>query len=61
MYILQEFGEVENARVLKDASSGESRGIGFVQFANSEDAEAAITGMNGKKVDLAYTMETLLQ
>lgn len=46
---VQEFGEVENARVLKDAS-GVSKGIGFVQFANSEDAEAAITGMNGKLV-----------
>lgn len=46
---LQEFGSVETARVLKDAS-GKSKGVGFVQFAEPEDAEAAITGMNGKTV-----------
>ena len=56
LLLLQEFGEVETARVLKDAS-GVSKGIGFVQFANSEDAEAAITGMNGKRVRIAPVCE----
>lgn len=52
--LAQEFGEVENARVFRDAS-GVSKGIGQVQFSNSEDAEAAITGMNGKLVGLVPT------
>lgn len=45
----QEFGEVENARVLR-GNHGEGKGVGFVQFVHPEDAEAAITGMNGRTV-----------
>lgn len=40
---------VDKARVLKDPA-GRSKGVGFVQFAEPEDAEAAITGLNGKTV-----------
>lgn len=60
--LFEEFGDVENARVLRD-SHGESKGVGFVQFVHPEDAEAAITGMNGKTVGNSPTplFVTLIQ
>lgn len=41
------FGEVSSANVIKDRFSGESRGFGFVEMANSEEAKASIEGLNG--------------
>jgi len=43
-----EFGEVTSARVISDRYTGRSRGFGFVEMAKSEEAQAAIAGMNGK-------------
>ncbi len=43
-----EFGEVSGARVITDRDTGRSRGFGFVEMPNAEEAEAAIRGMNGK-------------
>ena len=43
-----EFGEVSTARVITDRFSGRSRGFGFVEMANDEQAQAAISGMNGR-------------
>ncbi|TAJ97858.1 MAG: RNA-binding protein [Candidatus Manganitrophaceae bacterium] len=42
------FGKVESAEVVKDKFSGESRGFGFVEMPSGPEAQAAITGMNGK-------------
>jgi RNA recognition motif-containing protein len=42
------FGQVESASVIKDRFSGESRGFGFVEMPSKDEAQAAITGMNGK-------------
>lgn len=42
------FGEVTSATVIKDAYTGRSRGFGFVEMPKKEEAEAAITGLNGK-------------
>ena len=42
------FGEVSAARVITDRFSGRSRGFGFVEMANDEQARAAIEAMNGK-------------
>ena len=44
------FGEVTSASIIKDKFSGESRGFGFVEMPNKEEAEKAIAGLNG--VDL---------
>ena len=43
-----EYGEVSSARVITDRYSGRSRGFGFVEMANSEEAQAAIGAINGK-------------
>jgi len=42
------FGEVASANIIKDKFSGEPRGFGFVEMPNREEAEKAISGLNGK-------------
>jgi RNA recognition motif-containing protein len=42
------FGEVASAAIIKDKFSGESRGFGFVEMPNKEEADKAISGLNGK-------------
>ena len=46
-----EYGEVTTARVIMDRFSGRSRGFGFVEMANNDEAEAAIKGLNGTDLD----------
>ena len=42
------FGEVTSADIVTDKYSGRPRGFGFVEMASKSEAEAAITGLNGK-------------
>lgn len=42
------FGEVSSSSIIKDKFSGESRGFGFVEMPNKEEADKAISGLNGK-------------
>ncbi|KAJ1697559.1 hypothetical protein LUZ63_006071 [Rhynchospora breviuscula] len=42
------YGEVVEARVIMDRESGRSRGFGFVTYTSTEEAQAAITAMDGK-------------
>jgi RNA recognition motif-containing protein len=44
------FGEVTSADIVTDKYSGRSRGFGFVEMATKSEAEAAITGLNGKTI-----------
>ena len=41
------FGEVSDARVMMDRETGRSRGFGFVEMPNSNEAQAAIEKLNG--------------
>jgi RNA recognition motif-containing protein len=43
-----EYGEITEAVVITDKYNGRSKGFGFVTFANDEDAQKAISEMNGK-------------
>ena len=45
------FGEVTEARVIKDRDTGRSRGFGFVTFAEDDSASRAIEEMNEKELD----------
>ena len=44
-------GNVVSAKVVTDRSSGRSRGFGFVEMENSEDAQKAITALNDSEMD----------
>ena len=48
---LSEFGEVTSVRIITDRDTGRSRGFGFAEFANADDAKKAIEALNGKEVD----------
>ena len=42
------FGEVASVNIITDRLSGRPKGFGFVEMASKSEAEAAITGLNGK-------------
>ncbi len=42
------FGEVTSANITTDKYSGRPKGFGFFEMASKSEAEAAITGLNGK-------------
>jgi RNA recognition motif-containing protein len=44
------FGQVASASIIKDKFSGQSKGFGFIEMPTKEEAEAAISGMNGKEM-----------
>jgi cold-inducible RNA-binding protein len=44
------YGTVESAQVVR-GPDGRSRGFGFVEMANPEDAERAVSGLNGSSLD----------
>jgi RNA recognition motif-containing protein len=44
-------GTVLSANVVTDRVSGESRGFGFVEMATAEEAEQAVTQLNGRELD----------
>jgi len=44
------FGEIASATIVKDRASGRSKGFGFVEFVNDEDADKAREALNGKEL-----------
>ena len=44
-------GTVESAQVIMDRDTGRSKGFGFVEMKSDQEAQAAITGLNGKEVE----------
>ena len=45
------FGGVRDATILKDRETGRSRGFGFVEMEDDDQAVAAIEGLNGSQLD----------
>ena len=48
--LFSEAGTVDSAKVVTDKFSGRSRGFGFVEMSNDDEATKAIESMNGKQV-----------
>jgi RNA recognition motif-containing protein len=42
------FGQVASAKIIKDRYTGNSRGFGFVEMPNHQEARSALAGLNGK-------------
>ncbi|MFW6019450.1 MAG: RNA recognition motif domain-containing protein [Bacteroidales bacterium] len=49
--IFSEYGTVSSAKVIMDKFSGRSKGFGFVEMDNKEEAEKAIKGLNGATLE----------
>ena len=47
----EQFGEIEDVRVITDRDTGRSRGFGFITFQNREDAQNAIKEKDGTELD----------
>lgn len=47
----EQFGPVEDAKVINDRDTGRSRGFGFVTFSSEADAQKAMQEMNGAVLD----------
>lgn len=46
----EEFGTVDKAAIIKDRDTGRSRGFGFVEMPDQDEAAAAIENMNGAEL-----------
>ena len=44
-------GEVSSAKIVTDKFTGRSKGFGFVEMPNDDQAQAAIAALNGTEVD----------
>ena len=49
--LFAESGTVQSASVVEDRDTGRSRGFGFVEMSSKEEAQAAISALDGKEVD----------
>lgn len=47
----EQFGAVQEAKVVLDRDTGRSRGFGFVTMVDAEAAQTAIAEMNGQSLD----------
>ncbi|HEY0512322.1 MAG TPA: RNA-binding protein, partial [Thermoanaerobaculia bacterium] len=44
-------GTVDSAQVIMDRDTGRSKGFGFVEMSSDQEAQAAISALNGKELD----------
>jgi RNA recognition motif-containing protein len=48
--IFSGFGEVSAVNIIKERSSGQSKGFGFVEMLNNSEADKAMKGLNGTRL-----------
>lgn len=49
--LFAQHGEVTSAKIVNDKFTGRSKGFGFVEMPNDDQANAAIAALNGTEVD----------
>ena len=49
--LAREYGTLVSATVATERNGGASKGFGFVEFSNADEARAAITGLDGRDVN----------
>jgi RNA recognition motif-containing protein len=49
--LFAQHGSVTSAEVINDRETGRSKGFGFVQMGSDEEAQAAISALNGQEID----------
>lgn len=42
------YGQVTSAKIISDRETGDSRGFGFVEMPNNQEARSALSGLDGK-------------
>ncbi len=47
--VFRNYGEVESCNIVMDQKTGLSKGFGFVEMSNEDEANAAIASLHGKK------------
>ncbi len=50
-YAFEEFGEVSSAKIIMDKFTGRSKGFGFVEMPNDDEALNAIEDLNDSELD----------
>ena len=48
--LFSSFGEVAVVNIIKERSSGQSKGFGFVEMLNNSEADKAMKALNGSKL-----------
>ena len=48
--VFQEYGEVMTVKIIMDKYTGRSKGFGFVEMMNDEEASRAIENLNEKEI-----------
>ena len=46
----EQYGQVASCTIIMDKATGQSKGFGFLEMPSAEEAQAAITGLNGREV-----------
>lgn len=49
--LFAEHGTVQSAKIITDKYTGQSKGFGFVEMGSDEEAQKAITALNGQQVE----------
>lgn len=49
--VFEEYGELSSVKVISDKFTGRSKGFGFVEMTNDDEAKKAIEELNGAEVE----------
>ena len=48
--LFSEYGTVSSVKIISDKYNGRSKGFGFVEMENNDEAKKAISGLNGSSL-----------